>query len=216
MLIRTTLPILLILFAVLYSTPSCIAEELLLEDYESGGLYEPADWANSFADAEGNSNSARDTGKFAVVQWATKWSGIPSNGAARDVSRFKTFQADVMVEKGQPVEAGSNYYFQLLNETLQGYSYWEIYVPQSMVPANGKWHRVKFQLSRMDNQHGDGGDPATDFRTINGTVCGMTFDEDDDKFKVKRASFDNVTLTDEVITETTVAESPKSVNPPPE
>jgi hypothetical protein len=210
---RTTLPFILVLFSALYFNQSCFAEELLLEDYEGGGLFAPADWANSFADSEGNSNSAQDAGKFAVVQWATQWSGIPSNGSARDVSRFNTFQVDVMVEKGQPVEEGSNFYFQLLNETSQGYSYWEIYVPQSKVPADGKWHRVKFQLSRMDKGHGDGGDAPTDFKTTNGTVCGMTFDEQDDKFKMKRASFDSVTLTDEEITETTVAASPKTVNP---
>lgn len=191
---------------------SVFGEEVLLEDYESGGDFEPGDWANSFEDSMGNRNASHDGGDFAVVDWATKWSGLPSHGPVEDYSRFTTFQVDVMVEKGQPVQEGSNFYFQLMNETDAGYAYWEKFVPQEKVPADGKWHRIKFRIDTMSKGHGDGGQPPTDFRTINGTVCGMTFDdEDDDKFKMKRANFDNLTLSDENISETTVTDSPKTV-----
>lgn len=196
-----------------YPAATSTAEEVLLEDYEGGGAFSPAEWANTFEDADGNANGAHDAGKFAAVQWATKWSGMPSTGPTKDLSRFKTFQVDVMVEKGEPVEEGSNFYFQLLNETSAGYSYWEIFVPQTKVPADGKWYRVKFPLDRMDKGHGDGGDPPEDFTTIMGTTCGMTFDEEADQFKLKRANFDNLTLSDDVVTETKVAPSPKTVNP---
>ena len=201
---RITLPLAVMLLSIVLQLATASAEERLLEDYENGGAFRPTDWANAFQDADGNQNGAIDAGKFAMVQWATKWSGLPSTGPTQDCSRFTAFQVDVMVEKGEPVEDGSNFYFQLLNQTSQGYSYWEIYVPQPKVPADGKWYRVRFPLARMDKGHGDGGDPPADFKTINGTVCGMTFDEEEDKFKLKRASFDNITLTDDEIKETIV------------
>ena len=187
----------LCLFA-LFASPS-FAEELLLEDYSYGGEFSPEDWANRFTDKEGNQNSAEQENKTAVVHWATKWSGLPSTGSEIDVTKFKSFQADVMVAKGQPVEDESNFYFQLLNKIDQGYSYWEAFVPQNKVPADGQWHRVTFAISKMVAASGDGGENPSDFKTIYGTTCGMTYDEDGSKFKYKEASFDNLKLlTDEV------------------
>ena len=214
MLMRILLIIVTGLSAYLPTVP-CQADELILEDYEGGGEFDPGPWANSFKDSEGNTNSARHKDSVAIVHWATKWSGLSSTGPVVDVSKFTTFQVDVMVEKGQPVQDECYFFFQLLNKTSRGYSYWEVYVPQNLVPADGKWHRVKFPLSRMDKGYGDGGVPPGDFKTIFGTQCGMTFDEPEDQFKFKRANFDNLTLTDEEITETTVKLSPKTVNPPP-
>ncbi|MFK8111082.1 MAG: hypothetical protein AB8B91_02715 [Rubripirellula sp.] len=194
-----------------FCSPS-YAEDLLLEDYSGRGIFQMATWANSFEDPEGNQNSAKVEGKVAVVDWATKWSGLPSNGPAEDVSRYKTFQVDVMVEKGQPNEEGSHFYFQLLNETDAGYSYWELFVPQSKVPADGKWYRVRFPMSEMVTGFGDGGDAPTNFDSIIGTTCGMTFDEEN-KFKLKRARFDNVFLTIEKVDGIEVKPSPDTVNP---
>ena len=84
-----------------------------------------------------------------IKEWATKWSGMPSTGESTDLSRFVTFQVDVMVPKDQPVEKGANFYFQLLNQTDQGYSYWELFVPQVLVPADGQWHQVRFYEESM-------------------------------------------------------------------
>jgi hypothetical protein len=112
------------LIATLGFVSQTYAEEVLLEDYEGGGLFSPADWANTFSDGAGNENAAKAEGGCAVVDWATQWSGLPSMGPSEDFSKMKTFQADVMVEKGQPNEEGANFYFQLGNETSAGYSYW--------------------------------------------------------------------------------------------
>ncbi|NND97085.1 MAG: hypothetical protein HKN47_07140 [Pirellulaceae bacterium] len=188
------------------------ADELVLEDYQGGGEFQVADWANSFADPEGNRNSAIQSDQRAVVTWATKWSGLPSNGEAIDASTYTTFQADVMVPKDQPAQEGTNFYFQLLNEGDVGYSYWEAYVPQTLVPSDGKWYRIEFPIKSMATGHGDGGEKPTDFKTINGTVCGMTFDEDGSKFKLKKALFDNLTLTTNVVKKATASPSPKSVS----
>ena len=191
------------------------AEEVLLEDFQYGGTFDVADWANAFTDSDGNQNAAFDDGDFALVRWATKWSGIPSTGTAADFSKFKTFQVDVMVEKGQPVEDEANFYFQLLDETDQGYAYWETFVAQNKVPADGKWYRVQFPISTMVGSAGDGAEKPTDFKTIMGCCCGMTFDpEGENKFKFKRAFFDNVTLSTEAVDGPVVKPSPKSVNPP--
>ena len=201
MLFRFSMTASFTVFLLAASFNNVVAEELLLEDYQHGGCFEPSDWANSFEDSEGNRNAAEDQGEYAVVHWATKWSGMPSNGTVHDFSRFKTFQVDVMVEKGQPVEDGANFYFQLINQSDVGYSYWEAFVPQSKVPADGKWYRVQFPLTMMDEGHGDGGDPPKDFSTVTGTVCGMTFDDEPDQFKMKRANFDNLTLNDKKVSE---------------
>ncbi len=172
------------------------AEELLLEDYENNGAVSVADWANSFEDADGNANAARDAGKYAVVSWATKWSGIPStNYDAMDLSKYKTYQVDVMVEKGQPVEDNANFYVQLLCQADAGYAYWESYVPQSLIPADGKWHRLHVPIKSMTAAAGDGAEKPTDRKSIIGCCNGMTFDEDGSKFKFKRCAFDNVILS---------------------
>ena len=201
----------------LFTSPAT-AEQVLLEDYESGGAFAPADWANTFSDADGNTNSAYDDGKFALVEWATKWSGIPSTNYEEsiDCTKYKTFQFDVMVEKGQPVEENSNFYCQLLYETGdEGYAYWEIFVPQKSIPADGKWHRVRVPIKKMVPGFGDGAKKPTDRKNIMGCCVGMTFDdENEDKFKFKRAFFDNVVLDTEEVDETKVASAPKTVNPP--
>lgn len=191
-----------------------VAQDILLEDYQSGGKFSVADWSNSFEDDKGNKNAAIDDGDFAAVSWATKWSGIPSTGETMDVSAYKTYQADVMVPKGQPVEDDSNFYFQLTTETSEGYAYWEKFIPQSKIPADGKWYRVHFPIKMMDTGSGEGAEAPTDFKTINGCVCGMTYDEDGDKFKFKHAMFDNITLTTKEIDGIKVTNSPKTVNPP--
>ena len=188
---------------------SLVAEEVVLEDYQGGGVFEPADWGNSFEDAKGNVNKAAVEGGVAVVDWATKWSGQPSSGTAQDFSKLKTFQVDVMVAKDQPVQTGSNFYFQLTNETDQGFSYWELFVPQEKIPADGKWYRVQFPMSRMDKGHGEGGELPTDFKTVHGTVCGMTYDDEVDQYTMKQASFDNVTLADKPVEEITITVIPK-------
>ena len=191
------------------------AEELLLDDYQYGGKFSPAEWANSFSDSKGNVNSSQDTGNFATVKWATKWSGIPSTGESTDVAKFKTYQVDVMVEKGQPVEEEANFYLQLLVEVNQGYAYWEVFVPQKLIPADGKWYRIQVPIKSMVAGHGDGADAPTDFKTVNGCCCGMTFDDEgDDKFKFKTAHFDNVTLLTDAVEKTSIKASPKTVNPP--
>ncbi|QDT09144.1 hypothetical protein [Planctomycetes bacterium K23_9] len=188
---------LLLVFSLL--TPLAVGEEKLLEDFQYGGCFSVADWANTFEDADGRANEAIVSSKVARVSWATKWSGIPSTGESHDFSKFKTYQVDVMVEKGQPVEENANFYFQLINQTDAGYSYWEVFVPQTMVPADGQWHRVQVPIKSMVKGSGDGGEDPSDFTTIIGTCSGMTFDETGDKFKFKRAFFDNVTLSTESV-----------------
>ncbi|MGB7343523.1 MAG: hypothetical protein WBD20_04890 [Pirellulaceae bacterium] len=189
--------------------PLAHADEVLLEDYQYGGCFSVADWANTFEDAQGRANEAIVSSKVARVSWGTKWSGIPSSGETQDFSKFKTFQVDVMVEKGQPVEEEANFYFQLLNESGTGYSYWEVFAPQTSVPADGKWYRIQLPIKSMVTGNGDGGEAPKDFTTINGTCCGMTFDENGDKFKFKRAFFDNVKLSTESVEKLTVSETPQ-------
>jgi len=192
----------LCLSASIVASANC--EEILLEDYEYGGCYSVADWANTFEDAEGRANEAIASANVARVSWGTKWSGIPSSGESTDFTKYKTFHVDVMVEKGQPVEEGTNFYFQLLNEADAGYSYWEIFIPQTKIPADGQWYKIALPMKSMVTGNGDGGKPPTDFKTITGTCCGMTFDENGDQFKFKRAFFDNVKLSTETVTEPTV------------
>jgi hypothetical protein len=146
------------------------------------------------------------------VSWGTKWSGIPSTGESKDFSKFKTYVVDVMVEKGQPVEENANFYFQLINQSDIGYSYWEVFVPQTMVPADGRWHQVRVPINTMVKGSGDGGEDPEDFTTIIGTCNGMTFDETGDKFKFKQAFFDNVKLSTESVDKAKVSQVAKSKN----
>lgn len=171
------------------------AQDLLLEDYEGNGRFTVADWANTFEDSEGNANKAVDDGEHAVVSWATQWSGLPStNYDAIDLTEYKTYQVDVMVEAGQPMEEGANFYVQLLCKVDTGYAYWEAYVPQSLVPADGKWYRVSVPIKSMVASAGDGADQPTDRKAIVGCCNGMTFDEGGSTFKFKQCAFDNVVV----------------------
>jgi len=173
------------------------AQDLLLEDYEGNGPLAVADWRNTESDSEGNANAAEDSGEYATVSWATQWSGLPSTNYedAMDLSKYMTYQVDVMVEEGQPVEEGANFYVQLLCKADVGYGYWEAYVPQGLVPADGKWHRVRVPIKSMNAVGGEGADAPTDLKTIVGCCNGMTFDEDGSKFKFKKCAFDNVKVS---------------------
>jgi len=126
------------------------SQDLLLEDYEGNGSLTIADWSSTQSDSEGNANVAKDDGEHATVAWATQWSGIPSTNYedVMDLSKYKTYQVDVMVEEGQPVEEGANFYVQLLSETDTGYAYWESYIPQNLVPADGKEDGSKFKFKK--------------------------------------------------------------------
>ena len=176
-------------------THSIAADEILLEDYEGKGKFSMADWANSFEDAKGRTNSADKKGGVAVVKWGSKWSGLPSTGERLDLSKHMSFQVDVMVSRGQPVQAESNYYFQLLDDVDSGYAYWEAFIPQTKVPADGKWYRITFPIKIMEPGFGDGAEKPDGRTKINGCCCGMTFDENGDKFDYKQVQFDNVTVT---------------------
>lgn len=182
---------------------------LLLEDYEGNGPLAVADWSNSATDSEGNANAAKDAGEYATVSWATQWSGLPStNYDGMDLSKYKTYQVDVMVEEGQPVEEGANFFLQLLCKAETGYAYWEAYVPQNLVPADGKWYRVRVPIESMNASSGDGADAPTDRKTIIGCCNGMTFDEDGSKFKFKKCAFDNVTVTTTEVEKAVVQPAP--------
>ena len=204
----------LTLFGATLISSSANAEEVLLEDYQYGGKFEAADWYNTFADPNGRENDVNTDGVFAVVNWATKWSGAPSTGEVMDLSKFKTYQVDVRVEKGQPTEEGANFYAQLLTQADEGYAYWEVFAPQEKVPADGKWYRLQIPIKNMVAAAGDGADAPTDFTNVNGCCVGMTFDEEGDRFKFKTCAFDNVILLTDEIDEIKVAPSPKTVNPP--
>jgi hypothetical protein len=182
------------------------SQDLLLEDYEGNGHLSVADWANTEADSEGNANASQDAGEYATVSWATQWSGLPSTNydEAMDLSKYKTYQVDVMVEEGQPTEEGANFYMQLLCKVDVGYAYWEAYVPQSLVPADGKWHRVRVPIESMNAGSGDGADLPTDRKAIMGCCNGMTFDEDGSKFKFKKCAFDNVFVSTTEVAKTVV------------
>ncbi len=190
--------------------PAAVAEEVLLEDFQYGGCFSVADWANTFTDPDGHANEAIVSSRVGRVSWATKWSGIPSTGESKDFSKFKSYVVDVMVEKGQPVEEGANFYFQLINQSDVGYSYWEVFVPQEMVPADGQWYQVCVPINKMVKGSGDGGEDPEDFTTITGTCNGMTFDETGDKFKFKHAFFDNVKLSTKEVDEAKVSKVAKS------
>ena len=206
-----TLVTLVVSVALSFVSQIGFSQDLLLEDYEGNGPLTVADWANTESDSEGNANAAQDAGKHATVSWATKWSGLPSTNyddGGMDLSKYKTYQVDVMVEEGQPVEEGANFFLQLLCKAEVGYAYWEAYVPQSLVPADGKWYRVRVPIEAMNSVAGEGADKPTDRKTIIGCCIGMAFDEDGSTFKFKKCAFDNVTVsTDEV--EKTAAEQAK-------
>ncbi len=173
-----------------------VGSDLLLEDFEGNGPFTVDDWANTETDSEGNANSAQDAGDYGTVTWATQWSGIPStNYDGVDLSKYKTYQVDVMVEEGQPVEEGSNFYLQLLSKTDVGYAYWEAYIPQTLVPADGNWYRVRVPIDSMNAKAGDGAEEPADLKTIVGCCNGMNFDEDGSKFKFKKCGFDNVKVS---------------------
>jgi hypothetical protein len=200
------------MFILALFAPIAVAEETLLEDFQYGGCFSVADWANTFADPDGRENESVVSSKVGRVSWGTKWSGIPSTGESKDFSKFKTYVVDVMVEKGQPVEENANFYFQLINQSDIGYSYWEVFVPQTMVPADGRWHQVRVPINTMVKGSGDGGEDPEDFTTIIGTCNGMTFDETGDKFKFKQAFFDNVKLSTESVDKAKVSQVAKSKN----
>lgn len=185
-----------------------VSEEVVLEDYQGGGKYSMAEWANNFEDAEGKINEVYEKGDVAVVLWGAKWSGFPSTGQSFDLSKYKTFQVDVMVAKGQPVEAGSTFYLQLLSEVTTGYAYWETLVPQTKIPADGKWYRIKLPIKTMVTGNGDGADAPKDRKTINGCCVGMNHDENGDKFEFKQASFDNVVVSTDEVKELSVSLRP--------
>jgi hypothetical protein len=181
------------------------AQDLLLEDYQGNGPLTIADWLNTETDSEGNANAAEVDGGHASVSWATTWSGLPStNYDGMDLSKYKTYQVDVMVEEGQPVEEGASFFVQLLCKTEVGYAYWESYIPQTLVPADSKWYRVRVPISSMKAVAGDGAEEPTDLKTVIGCSNGMAFDEDGSKFKFKKCAFDNVTVSADEVEKTTV------------
>jgi len=193
-----TLVALVVSVAFSLASQSGFAQDLLLEDYEGNGPLTVADWGNTESDSEGNANSAQDAGEYATVRWATKWVGLPSTNYdddGMDLSKYKTYQVDVMVEEGQPVEEGANFFLQLLCKTEVGYAYWESYVPQSLVPADGKWYRVRVPIESMNPVAGEGADKPKDRKTIVGCCVGMAFDEDGSMFKFKKCAFDNVVVS---------------------
>lgn len=174
------------------------AEDLLLEDYEGNGPFSVANWGNTETDSEGNANVAQDVGEHATVSWATQWSGLPSAIAiedALDLSKFKTYQVDVMVEEGQPVEQGAQFLVQLLCKADVGYAHWEAYIPQNLAPADGKWYRLRVPIDSMTAVAGRGANTPTDRKAIIGCHNGMAFDEDGSQFKFKQCSFDNVIVS---------------------
>lgn len=197
----------LIAVAVL-SQSTLMADEMLLEDYQNGGVFNASRFDNDFQDTLGRQNTSKDGGDFSEVKWAAKWSGLASTGRARNLSRFKTFQVDVMVKPGQPVQDKTNFYFQLLHQVNVGYAYWEFFVPQDKIKADGKWYRVQFPYSKFRAAAGDGGTEPVNFETIVGTVGGMTYDEDGDTFDFKTAHFDNFKVTDAAVTDIVVEAVP--------
>ena len=186
------------------------AQDLLLEDYEGNGHLSVADWRNTETDSEGNANAAEAAGKYATISWATQWSGLPSTNYedVKDLSKYMTYQVDVMVEEGQPVEEGANFYVQLLSKADVGYAYWEAYVPQNLVPADGKWYRVSVPIKSMNAVAGEGAGEPTDRKSIMGCCNGMTFDEDGETFKFKKCAFDNVIVTTTEVEKTAVEPVP--------
>lgn len=187
------------------------AQDLLLEDYEGNGPLTIADWASTEEDSEGNANAAQDAGDFATVSWATKWSGLPSvDYDGMDLSKYNTYQIDVMVEEGQPVEEGSHFFLQLLSKTDGGYAYWESYVPQTLVPADGKWYRLRVPIESMKAVAGDGADVPTDRKEIVGCCNGMAFDEDGSTFKFKKCALDNVFVSTDEVEKTVVQPVPQN------
>ncbi len=202
---RQTLPLVALTFL---CSVNATADELLLEDYQKGGIFNVSRFDNDFQDSLGRQNTSKDAGDFSEVKWAAKWSGLASTGVPRNLSRFKTFQVDVMVKPGQPVEDEANFYFQLLNQVDTGYSYWEFFVPQNKIKADGKWYRVQFPFSKFYGNAGDGGAKPENFDTILGCVGGMTFDEDGDTFEFKVAHFDNIKVTDAEVADVVVKPVP--------
>ncbi len=184
---------------VLLTSTGTLAEDLLLEDYEEGGVFRVTRFDNSFGDSNGRKNSSRNSGSYATVNWAAKWSGLESTGKSIDLGQYETFQVDVMVKPGQPVEAETNFYFQLLHKTEIGFAYWEYYVAQTSVPADGNWYRIRFPFNKFSSNAGNGASKPTNFATVVGTVCGMTYDETGDVYKHKAAHFDNVYVSREMV-----------------
>lgn len=175
------------------------ADDLLLEDYEDNGSFHVNRFDNSYRDSNGRKNFSGNAGTYATVNWAAKWSGLESTGKSIDLDEYKTFQVDIMVKPDQPVEAETNFYFQLLYKTDVGYAYWEYFVPQRKVPADGKWYRIQFPFKNFYANAGNGADKPADFATIVGTVCGMTFDETGDVYEYKTAHFDNIKVSRKLV-----------------
>ncbi|MBU0676791.1 MAG: hypothetical protein KJ626_01635 [Verrucomicrobia bacterium] len=171
--------------------------DLLLADYEGGGLFTgaigAANQGASGLDPSG-SNDAYDAGLFMTVDWATLWSGGSKFGAIADLSGNDTYSFDIRVGVGQPVEAGANFYAQL-NDA--GGGYFEQYISQTLILADGNWYRVKFPISGMNNVAAP--NPAA-LTNASGVTLGMTFDSDGDDFLFKSVDIDNVQVTQDGVT----------------
>lgn len=197
-------------FCLLLVGPASLADMVLLQDYEGGGLFGSVNPANHDTDNSGNTNDAYDAGTYMTVDWATTWSGGNSSGAETNLNAYDTYQFDIMVPVGQPVEAGSSFYLQFNCTATNEWSYWEYYVGQNNIPADGTWYRVQFPMGDMWGGSGPNEDDPTDFSEIQGITIGMTYDPPPGStYQFKSAHLDNVGLTDDGVTGLTITAIPE-------
>lgn len=189
--------------------------EIQLEDYETGPFYYSHP-ASTLTNDIGETNAAWDAGTHAEVEWAIQWSGAASYGATQNLESMDTYQIDIMVQTGQPVEAGSRFYCQLNSApyvtNAGAWSYWESNFQQTNIPADGQWYRIQFPFSDMDTHSGPVLNDPTNFASIIGVNIGMSGDVTGTNYLFKTAYFDNIIATDTGVTELVISPRPLGTN----
>jgi len=177
------------------------ATETLFEDYEMGGSFFFSYRSSGSPDTNVlyQTNDAHDAGIYAKVKWATKWCGSSSFSTdTQDVQWADTFEIDVQVPVGEPVESGANFYYQMNTgvTNVGGWAYWGANMAQTNIPADGYWYRVKIPFSSFSGSSGGGAPVPDSYSNIIGVTIGMTYDDTGTNYQFKTAYFDNVKATD--------------------
>jgi len=198
-----------------WSAGYSVAIERLLTDYEHGGPFIGVSPANNFTNIYSQTNDAYDAGIYATVDWASSWSGASAyGGPTQDLDWADTYQVDIMVEEGQPLENGGAYYYcQFAYGVSTGWAWGEFKFAQTNVSVDGSWYRVQFPISNMNTNVGGGAEMPTNKASVNGVTAGMTGNNSNGTlFAFRTASFDNVLVSDAGITNVVVTQLQPGTN----
>lgn len=192
-------------------TLSASATETLFEDYEAGGAFyfSHRSSGSPHTNSLHQTNDAHDAGIYGKVKWATKWCGAASfSSNTQDVDWADTYELDIKVPEGEPVESGTLFYFQMncAPSVPGGWAYWSTNIMQTNVLADGYWYRVQIPFGSFNASGGGGSTAPVNYSNVIGVTAGMQHDASGTDYQFKTAYFDNIKATDAGVSSVTVTQ----------